>query len=185
MSEEQNEQTPEEETDAVTEESSGSESSPSLEEQLEATRAERDEQKDKLLRATAEMENFKKRVERERAEEYKYRASGVARDLLPVIDNLKRALDAAGKSGNLDELVTGVEMVAKQFEDALASHGVTKIASEGTKFDPNLHEALTQVPSAEHEPMTVMQVIESGYQVHDRVLRPSKVIVSAEAPPSE
>ncbi|QDT36510.1 nucleotide exchange factor GrpE [Stratiformator vulcanicus] len=150
-----------------------------LEDQLEAARAERDEAKDKYVRAHAEFDNFRKRIERERADEYKYRSLGVARDVLPALDNLRRALEAAEKTGNVEELVQGVEMVSRQFEDALKLHGIERIAAEGRKFDPNLHEALTQVPSPDHEPMTVLQEVEPGYKLHDRVIRPSKVVVVA------
>jgi molecular chaperone GrpE len=123
----------------------------SLREQLEAARAERDEHYNLALRTQAELENFRKRINRERDEEARYRALPLARDLLPALDNLRRALDAAGKTGNVNDLIQGVEMVLKQLEDTLAAHAVKPIAAEGEKFDPNRHDALTQVPSAEHE----------------------------------
>lgn len=155
----------------------------SLLEQLEAARAERDENHNLALRHLAELENYRKRVNREREEDARYRALPLAKDVLPALDNLRRAVQAAGASGNAEELIRGVEMVVRQFDEALARHDVKPISAEGSKFDPNRHDALTQVPSPDHEPMTVLQEVERGYTLHDRVLRPSKVIVSA-APPA-
>ncbi|MEM9703447.1 MAG: nucleotide exchange factor GrpE [Planctomycetota bacterium] len=147
--------------------------------ELDLVKAERDAALEKALRAAAEVENIRKRAQRQEAESLKYRAGGVAKDLFPVDDNLRRALEAAGASGNTEELITGVGMVVQQFEQTLESHGVVKIAADGEKFDPNVHEAVTQVPSPDHEPMTVIQVVEDGYRLYDRVLRPAKVIVAA------
>jgi molecular chaperone GrpE len=150
----------------------------SLNEQLEATRAERDENYNLALRTQAELENYRKRANREREEDARYRVLPLAKDLLPAIDNLRRAVQAAGASGNADELIRGVEMVLKQLDDALAANAVKAIPAEGETFDPNRHEALTQVPTAEHKPMSILQEVERGYTLHDRVLRPSKVIVA-------
>lgn len=151
----------------------------SLREQLEAARAERDENRNLALRTQAELENYRKRVSREREEDLRYRALPLAKDLLPPLDNLRRAVEAANKSGNAEELIRGVEMVLRQFDEALARHDVRPITAEGEKFDPNRHDALTQVPTPDKEPMTVLQEVERGYTLHDRVLRPSKVIVAA------
>ena len=157
--------------------------SASLAEQLEATRAERDRNYDLALRTQAELENYRRRAARERDEDAKYRVLPLAKDLLPAVDNLRRAVEAAGKTGSAEELIRGVEMVLRQLDAALEAHGVKPIRSEGEKLDPNRHEALTQVPSPGHEPLTVLQEVERGYTLHDRVLRPSKVIVAA--PPVE
>ena len=154
----------------------------SLREQLEAARAERDENRNLALRTQAELENYRKRVNREREEDARYRALPLAKDLLPATDNLRRAVQAAGASGSAEELIRGVELVLRQLDEALARHDVKPIAAEGETFDPNRHDALTQVPSPDHEPMTVLQEVERGYTLHDRVLRPSKVIVSAGPP---
>jgi molecular chaperone GrpE len=150
----------------------------SLREQLEAAQAERDEYRNLALRTQAELENYRKRVGREREEDARYRALPLAKELLPVVDNLRRAVEAANKSGNAEELIRGVEMVLRQFDEALARHDIRPITAEGEKFDPNRHDALTQVPTADKEPMTVLQEVERGYTLHDRVLRPSKVIVA-------
>lgn len=156
----------------------------SLKEQLEAARAERDENYNLALRTQAELENFRRRVNRERDEDLKYRSLPFAKEMLPVMDNLRRAIQAASQGGNVEELIRGIEMVLRQFDEALARQSVTAIAAEGEKFDPNKHDALTQIPTAEHEPMTILQEVERGYVLHDRVLRPSKVIV-ATAPPQQ
>lgn len=140
------------------------------------------ELKDRLLRSHAELENYRRRVQKEATEAAKYSALPFIRDLLPGIDNLHRALEAAEQSGDTANLIEGIKMVASQFTDTLKNQKVQTLVPNGEAFDPNLHEALAQVPSADHEPMTVMQVIESGYQLHDRVIRPAKVMVSC-APP--
>ena len=151
---------------------------------LTAAFAERDECRDKLLRAHAELDNFRKRVQREREEERRYAIGSLAGDLLPVLDNLQRAVAAAEKGGTVDDLRQGVEMVLGQALETLAKHHVTPIAAAGEPFDPNHHEALTQVPSPDHPPLTILEEVEAGYKIHDRVLRPSKVIVSSAPPES-
>lgn len=155
---------------------------PSLQEQLETATRERDELRNKWLRTEAELDNYRKRVQREAEELRRYQALPLARELLPGLDNLQRALQAAETSKNVEDLVQGVSMVAKQFEDILARHAVEPIRAVGEPFDPNLHEALQQIPSAEHPPMTVVQELERGYTLAGRVVRPSKVIVSSGPP---
>jgi molecular chaperone GrpE len=140
---------------------------------------------DRVLRIQAELENFRRRTQREAADALKYQALPVIRDLLPGIDNLQRAIDAAEQSGDTQNLIDGIRMVAGQFHDVLKRHSAEQMNPEGQSFDPNLHEALSQVPSADHEPMTIMQVIEPGYRIHDRVVRPARVIVSCTPPPPE
>ncbi len=154
----------------------------SLEEQLAAAKIERDSAGDQLLRTQAELDNYRKRVQKEIQDIRMYQGLPLARDILPGLDNLRRAIQAAQTSGNINELVQGVEMVAKQFEDTLGRHAAVPIVAVGEAFDPNLHEAIQQVPSAEQPPMTVLQEVERGYIMNDRVVRPSKVIVSS-APP--
>jgi molecular chaperone GrpE len=158
--------------------------SASLEEQLAATRIERDENRDRFLRAQAELENYKRRTQRELSEERRYAALPIVRDVLPAIDNFQRALDAARNTNQVADLIQGLEMVIQQLEETLRRYGTTPIAADGEPFDPNVHEAVQQVPSAEHPPLTVLQEVERGYTLHDRVVRPSKVIVSA-PPPAE
>lgn len=155
-----------------------------LESELEAARAERDEQYELLLRTQAEQDNYRKRVAREREEETRYRALPLARDLLAVIDNLERAVVAGRKTDNVEDVVQGVEMVARQLADVLAQHHILPIPAEGEAFDPHQHDAISQIPTNEHPPLTVLQEAERGYTLHDRVLRPSKVIVAKELPGS-
>jgi molecular chaperone GrpE len=152
------------------------------EDELNRLRQEAEEAQDRALRIQAELENFRRRTHKEQDEFRKYQALPVVRDLLPGIDNLQRAVTAAEQSGDLQNLLEGIRMVMQQFNDVLKAHSATVICPQDKPFDPNLHEALSQVPSADHEPMTVIQVVENGYQIHDRVVRPAKVIVSC-APP--
>jgi molecular chaperone GrpE len=151
----------------------------SLPEQLEAALAERDANLDRALRAQAELENFRKRVRKEADEQAKYQSLRLCRDVLPVLDNLRRALDAAQNSHNVDELVQGVRMVLDQFETILAAHDVEAIEAVGQPFDPNLHEAIQHMPSDDHPAMTVIAEYRQGYRLHGRVVRPSQVIVSS------
>lgn len=144
---------------------------------------ERDEYKDKWTRALAELDNYRKRVQRERDEERKYAILPFVQTLLPGLDGLQRALKAASASRNVEELVAGLEMVVRQFEESLGKLGVEVIPAVGQPFDPHMHEALAQRPDSEHSPMTIVEEIEKGYRLHDRVIRPSKVIVAI-APPA-
>lgn len=152
----------------------------SLREQLEAAQAERDANRESWLRTQAELENYRKRVQREMDEARRYQVLPLARDVLPVVDNLRRAIAAAEEGGDTAGLVDGVRLVLKQLEDTLSRHDVKPIDAAGQPFDPNLHEALQQVPSAEQPPMTVLQEYQRGYRLHDRVIRPSQVVVSKE-----
>lgn len=151
----------------------------SLEAQLQQALTERDEYKDKWARAMADLDNFRRRIQREMEEDRKYLALPLLKALLPGLDGLDRTLTAAETSKNADDLITGVKMVQKQFESSLGQFGVQPIAAVGLEFDPNIHEAITQMPSADHPPMTVLQDVEKGYLLHDRVVRPSKVIVAS------
>ncbi|MDZ4687059.1 MAG: nucleotide exchange factor GrpE [Planctomycetaceae bacterium] len=140
--------------------------------------AERDDFKEKWARAQADLQNYRKRMQREMEEDRKFAVVPLLKAMLPGLDNLQRALQAASVSKNVDELVTGVEMVVKQLEAAFIAAGVQPIAAEGQPFDPNLHEAISQMPSADVPPMTVLHDVERGYVLNDRVIRPTKVIVS-------
>jgi molecular chaperone GrpE len=152
--------------------------------ELAALRAQVQEAQDRTLRAQAELENVRKRAQREIMEERRYAATPLIRDLLVVADNIDRAIDAAQQTEQNGGLLEGFRMVADQLHDTLDKHGCKKITADGEPFDPHLHEAIFQQPSADHEPGTVMQVTLNGYQLHDRVVRPAQVIVSA-APTAE
>ncbi len=155
----------------------------SLREQLEAARAERDANYNLYLRTQAELQNYRKRVQKEADEMRLYQALPLARDLLPALDNLHRALAAAETSKTVDKLLEGVRLVAKQIEAALNRHQIVAIEATGKPFDPNLHQVVQQMPTSEHPPMTVMHEVERGFTLQDRVVRPATVIVAQ--PPAE
>jgi len=149
------------------------------EEQVQLLSAERDSLMQKWLLAVADLENYRRRVQKEFEQERRFAALPLARDLLPALDNLHRALEAARNGGDVKQLVQGVQMVARQFDDILGRHSVVPIAAAGQPFDPNLHQAIQQLPAPDKPPMTVLNECERGYKMHDRVIRPSSVIVSA------
>lgn len=151
----------------------------SLDAQLKSALAERDGFSQKWLLAVADFDNYRRRVQKEAAEERRYAVLPLARDLLPALDNLHRALEAAKNGGDVDQLAQGVQMVSKQFDDILARHSVVPIKAVDQPFDPNLHQALQQRPAPGKPPMTVLAECERGYTIHDRVVRPATVIVSA------
>jgi molecular chaperone GrpE len=146
---------------------------------LRARAEERDQFFSLLQRTQADFENYRKRIQREREQEAKYLHGNFAADILPVLDNLERAIQAARQVGETGPLVQGVGMVQNQLLDLLRRHGVTPIEALGRPFDPNLHQAVMQQPSADKPPHTVLQVLEQGFKIHDRVLRPARVVVSA------
>lgn len=146
---------------------------------LQTLTAERDDYKDKWARARADLENYRRRIQREMEDDRKFAATPIVKALLPGLDNLQRALKAAATSKNADELIAGVEMVVKQFDSALVGLGVQPIAAVGQPFDPNRHEAIAQVPNGDHPPMTVLDEVERGYILNERIVRPAKVIVSS------
>ena len=146
---------------------------------VQAAEQERDEYLNLAQRVKADFENYQKRQQRDLAEERRYAEAPLARDLLPALDNLERALGAARKAGDEDPLVQGVAMVQAQMLDALRRHGVTRLEAEGKPFDPHREEAVMQRPSKDVPPGTVLEVLEPGYLIHDRVLRAAKVVVSA------
>ncbi len=151
-------------------------------------RQENTELKDRLLRALAEMENLRKRTEREVADARAYGVSSFARDVLSVSDNIARALEATGEDWKkqADEagkaLFEGVELTERDLLKALEKHGVRKIEAQGQKFDPHLHQAMYEVPDASVPAGTVVQVLQSGFTIGDRILRPALVGVAKGGP---
>jgi molecular chaperone GrpE len=137
--------------------------------------------RDQALRAAAELDNVRKRTRRELEEERRYANLSLLRDLLPVLDNLQRATQAAEGAGAAAGLLAGVKMVEQQFAVLLERYHCRRIAALGQPFDPHLHEAISLAPSADQPPHTVLTEVQSGYQLHDRVVRPAQVIVSAPA----
>jgi len=138
---------------------------------------------DRHLRLQAEFENFRKRSAREREEMHRYGHQNWIKDLLPTVDNLERAIDHAKGSteGDFEGVLEGVALVHRELVSALAKNGVTALEPKGEVFDPNLHEAVAQVPSEEAAPNTVIEVLEKGYCIHDRLLRPARVLVAVAA----
>ncbi len=137
----------------------------------------------RYLYLAAEFENFKKRAERRLREALEFATEDLLRDLLPVLDNLERAVDHAKESGpeGYPALIEGLEHVITQFRQVLEKHGVEEVPGEGERFDPNVHEAMLQVPGEESG--RVHQVFEKGYRLKGRLLRPAKVSVTKVAPP--
>lgn len=148
---------------------------PSLEEQLA-------QMKDQWIRAVAENENLRRRAEREKQDALKYAASHFARDMITITDYLEKALSTMQAYENEDDVlkafVSGVDMTAKELHNVFERHGVKKINPQDTKFDPNLHQAMMEVDSDEHEPGHIVHIMQHGYTMHDRLLRPSLVGVA-------
>jgi len=153
----------------------------SEEEKLEISSEEKiEELEDKLLRTVAEMDNMRKRSDKERSEAYKIGASIFIKDMLPIIDNLQRALTSFvdDEGSDTKSFVDGTNAILRDFESLLDKTGVKTINPEGEKFDPNFHEAMFEIPSDEHEAGIILQVIEQGYVLENRLLRAAKVGVS-------
>ena len=153
----------------------------SEEEKLEVSPEEKiEELEDKLLRTVAEMDNMRKRSDKERSEAYKIGASIFIKDMLPIIDNLQRALTSFvdDEGSDTKSFVDGTNAILRDFESLLDKTGVKTINPEGEKFDPNFHEAMFEIPSDEHEAGIILQVIEQGYVLENRLLRAAKVGVS-------
>lgn len=133
---------------------------------------------DRLLRTQAELENYRKRSQREFEEARRYREIDLLRDLLPVLDNVYRAIDAAEKTNDVESLRSGFRMTAQQIEKVLADHGCRAIETEGAQFDPTVHDAILEQPTPGTPPGTVVGAAVRGYTLHDRVVRPAQVIVA-------
>ncbi len=151
-----------------------------LEKELEEARKEAQEHYDKFLRLYAEFENYKKRVAREKADLVKYGNEELLRELLPVVDNLERALEHAKKKGDPEAIIEGVELVLNQFCQVLRRFGVEPIAAVGEQFDPERHEAVAEEATDEAAPGEVISEVQKGYMLNDRLLRPAKVVVAKE-----
>ena len=132
----------------------------------------------RYLRAQAELDNYRKQVSRRMEEDRRYAPANLLRDLLPVLDNMQRAIASAEQNENSAGLLEGVQMVAQQFAVVLQQHHCLQIEAAGQPFDPHFHEAIAQQPSQDQPPGTVLDVAQQGYRLHDRVLRPAQVLVS-------
>ena len=149
---------------------------PSAGAESEELRRERDALQDRLLRTAAEFDNYRKRVERDRRDVADLAVADAVQDLLPIIDNLERALQAGGAES--DALRKGVELILRQMQDLLRKRGVRAIEALGADFDPNVHEAVTQEPSDTHREGEVMEELQRGYMLGERLLRPAMVKVA-------
>ena len=161
-----------------------------LREEIEELKEERDEMNDRLLRKAADLENLRRRMDREKKRRHEAGKIAVLESMLEVVDDFERSLEAAQDLDDAEDaeaayesLKGGVEMVFRKFQDQLQSLGVEPIEAEGKLFDEQLHEAMMRQPSDEVEPGTVLQEVRKGYTMGDRVLRHSRVVVAAE--PSE
>jgi molecular chaperone GrpE len=143
-----------------------------LREELEAVRRERDSYLEHMQRLKAELDNSRKRMERERSRIVQLASENLIRELLPVLDNLERALESKG------DIHEGVRAIRDQLLEILRNEGLTPVASDGQHFDPSVHEAVMGQPSEEHEEDTVLQTVQKGYLLHGKPVRPAKVIVA-------
>jgi len=153
-----------------------------IDEELERLRGERDELRDRVMRALAEAENVRKRGERDRREAERYGGSRLARDILPVHDNLARALEAATQDQRESSpgLIEGVELTMRELLNVFKKHGIERVAPErGDRFDPQLHQAIFEAPLPETRAGDIIEITEVGFTLHDRLLRPAKVGVSS------
>ena len=150
----------------------------SLEKKLEEKEKELAECKDKMLRLAAELENFKKRVEREKLEHMKFDLEEFAKELLPFLDNLERAVAVAKETKDMEKMIEGIELTLSGYFKTLERFGLKTFVAEGQRFDPNYHEALSVEENPDVEENTVLKELLRGYTLHDRVIRPALVVVS-------
>lgn len=151
-----------------------------LSDELQSLKKEFEDLTDRNLRLQAEFENFRRRSLKEQQEAHNYGHQNVVKDLLPTVDNLDRAISHSddNEGGNLAGLLQGIELVRRELLGVLGKHRVEKVQADGVAFDPVVHEAMAQVENDELEPNTVVQVLEEGYKLRDRLLRPARVLVS-------
>jgi molecular chaperone GrpE len=148
--------------------------------EIEELRSQFSETKDRLLRLRADFDNFRRRAAREHQDALQFGPQNLVKDLLSVVDNLDRAIDHARQSegGDLQSFLQGVELVARELIAVLGKHHVSEIEALGKPFNPALHEAMAQVSDVAAEPNTVVEVLEKGYQIRDRLVRPTRVVVA-------
>ena len=151
-----------------------------IEGKLSEEKEKNKELSEKYLRLTAEFENFKKRIERDKREFYKYAMEKLIKDMLPVLDNIELAIKSAEESRDFDSFSEGVKLIYKQFKEVLCKEGLTDVCAVGEKFDPCKHEAVMHMESEKHEPDVVMEEHKKGYFLNDRLIRPSMVTVAKE-----
>jgi molecular chaperone GrpE len=149
-----------------------------LQKRLDQSEKSEQESKDQYLRAHAEMENIRRRSERDVTNARKFALERFAQDLLPVVDSMEKATEVESDNPEVISMCEGVEMTMKMFVDTVSKFGLKQIDPMGEKFDPNLHEAMVMQPNPDAEPNTVMAVFQKGYELNGRVIRPARVVVS-------
>jgi molecular chaperone GrpE len=155
-----------------------------------ALKAEAADLKDRLLRSLADAENTRRRAEREKADASQYAVTSFARDMLSVADNLKRALDAyppearAGAPAQVKAVIEGIEATERHLQSTLERHGVKMIDTAGARFDPHLHQAIAEVPAEGKPPGSIVNVVQTGYVIADRLLRPAMVTIARNSGPA-
>lgn len=149
-----------------------------LEQEIEQLKNEKDELQQKLLRVQADFDNFRKRSKKERENDLKYKSQDIALELLPVVDNFERALQVEMEEEAARKLVEGMEMIYRQLLQALQNAGIEEIKAEGESFDPHYHQAVMQVKEEDKESNIVLEVLQKGYLLKDRVIRPAMVKVN-------
>lgn len=171
---------PEEETgDQGGEASAGESDGEAAGDELAEARARAEENWEALLRTRAEMDNLRKRNARDLEQARKFALERFVKDLLPVVDSLEQGLQAAREQDGVEKLVEGNELTLRMFTKVLSEHGVEQIDPQGEKFNPDLHEAMTMQPSKEHDPETVTMVLQKGYLLNGRLVRPARVVVAS------
>jgi len=151
---------------------------PDLKAKLQETEQQAKENYDRYLRVSADIENFKKRAEKEKNETLRFANEEIIKALIPILDNLERAIDHGRESGNSKGLLEGVEMTYKSFLSVIQKFGVSQIEALGTEFDPNLHEAMMVQEDTQEPPGRVISQAQKGYLMHNRLMRPAMVVVS-------
>ncbi len=154
---------------------------PGPEDEVAKARAETARVKDQLLRTAADFDNFRKRALKDLAEERRRAKEDAIRELLPVIDNLERAVSAAATATDVSAVVEGIRMVLKLFEDQANRLGLTKVKAVGERFDPAIHDAIQQIETDEHPPGTVIAEVVAGFRLGDKLVRPAMVVVARKA----
>ena len=147
--------------------------------EVDQLRLELDEAKNRTLRAMADLENYRARVNRQTAEERKYANMDLMRELLPVWDNIGRALETVSTTHSLESLIEGVQMIHSQFLEVMEKHHCEKIEAMFQPFDPNVHASVAQIPNSEHAANTVIEEVQVGFRLFDRVVRPSQVVLAS------
>lgn len=168
------------ELERAAEEAADSVAAEAVRDDIRELEAELEETRDRLLRLQADFDNFRKRVLKEREEVHRFGHQNLVKDLLPTVDNLERALEHArtGQGADLEGFLQGVELVLREVLGVLEQYGVTEVEAEDRAFDPNVHEAVGHKEAPGRPPGTVVQVVQKGYQLRDRLLRPARVLVA-------